>query len=180
VKTNFLPVGIPGFAYPLYAKSREKKTFDSILGQDPRVRSGRPGNLQVVLAIKGGKDAQQCKKCRKYFTTRKAVYKHVRNIQDCHLSVYRFATIDGLYFCYLDGRRFTSSLQLLYHLGAEHHLETEKLRAWGFDLKAVVAQASTMGVAEGKRAMERACKKKQFNEEVRRQAIEVAKRLKKE
>ena len=74
----------------------------------------------------------------------------MRNIQDCHLSVYRFATINGLYFCYLDGSRFTSTLQLLYHLGSEHYLETAKLRAWGLDLKAVVAQASTMGVAEGK------------------------------
>ena len=165
---GFLRVGIPGFARPLYAKSREKETFDSILGPDPRVRSGRPGNLQVALAINGGEDAHQCKKCRRYFTTRKSVYKHVRSIQDCHLSVYRFATIDGLYFCYLDGMRFTSSLQLLYHLGAEHHLEAGKLRAWGLDLKAVVAQASTMGVAEGKHAMERACRKKLFNEEVRR------------
>ena len=158
--TSFLHVGTPGFAHALYAKSREKKTFEGILGQDPKIRSGRPGNLQVVLAINGGEDAHQCKTCRRYFTTRKSVLKHIRTIKNCHLSVYSLATVDGFYFCYLDGRRFTSKLQLLYHLGAEHHLETEKLRAWGFDLKAVVAQATTMGVAEGKRAIRRACKKK--------------------
>ena len=106
--------------------------------------------------------------------------KHIRNIKDCHLSVYRLATVDGLYFCYMDGKRYTSKLKLLHHLATSHHLETEKLRAWGFDLKAVVAQASTMGVAEGRQVMANACKKKQFDQEVRRQAIEAAKRVQKE
>ena len=126
------------------------------------------------------KEVHQCKKCCRYFSTRKSMFKHIREIEDCHLSAYNFATVGGSFFCYLDGERFTSRLQLLYHLGKEHHLETGRLRVWGLDLKGVVAQACTMGVAEGRKSLKRACEKKQFNEEVRRQAVEAAKRVTKE
>ena len=167
---------MPGPAWHLYGKAAVKQTFDGILGSEQPHLRGRSNNIQVVLAIMGGEDVHQCLRCSRYFTHRRNANKHLRDIKDCHLSEYRLPVVNGKYFCFLDGQLFASKLELLYHLGSEHAEEAAKLRQWGLELKGVVAQASTMGVEEGRKSMLKSVKKKYVATSIKAAAIELIRR----
>ena len=58
-----------------------REAIDVALNSDPRVLNNRTGELQLVLAVKGGADVHQCQKCNKYFSSKKSCLKHLRNLK---------------------------------------------------------------------------------------------------
>ena len=47
------------------------------------------------------------------------------------MSDYVLCTKEGKYFCYIDGRHFSTKLELLKHYVISHRDDEEQLKAWG-------------------------------------------------
>ena len=75
---------------------------------------------------------RQCKKCFKYFGTKRNARKHKRCHQDCTDAIYDCAQLGAKYFCYFDGKAFEKKENLITHLVTEHGNQKMELRAWGF------------------------------------------------
>ena len=102
----------------------------------------------MALAIRGGPDVHQCKKCARYLSTHKNALKHARQVKNCQMSEYRFAFADGRYFCYIDGEEFSNSFALLTHLACDHRHDQGQLRKWDIDLDAVTLQVDVFAEKE--------------------------------
>ena len=81
----------------------------------------------------------------------------------------------GTFFCYLDGQRFATKLQLLNHLGCEHVKDQEKLAKWGINWMAVCKQAEFLNGQLTITLDRKKDKMRMVQKEIRGQALQILK-----
>ena len=89
------------------------------------------------------------------------------------MSTYNFATIDGIFFCYLDGQKFQTKLELLKHIVFEHRGDQDKLKAWGMSYRAIGDQANYLTGQQTIQLFKRQDRKKRHDKEIKKQSIQL-------
>ena len=89
------------------------------------------------------------------------------------MSDYVLCTKEGKYFCYIDGRHFSSKLAILNHYVISHRDDKEQLKAWGLSYDCMKKQALFLTGELDEKHLKRVNKDQRYNQAIRKEAIKL-------
>ena len=89
------------------------------------------------------------------------------------MSDYVLCTNEGKYFCYIDGKHFSTKLELLKHYVLSHKDDKEQLKAWGLSYACMQKQAVFLTGQLDEKQLKKVNKNKRYNQAIRQQSIKL-------